>query len=66
MQDGVEVLHEQTGKSIIPSDVEKSTRRGPEPPPPGHHDAITDLAITHAGQNFLISSSRDGVVKVWK
>nr|XP_002121994.1 phosphoinositide 3-kinase regulatory subunit 4 [Ciona intestinalis] len=34
---------------------------------PSHHfDVITDLAILNVNQNFLVSTSRDGVVKIWK
>ena len=47
--------------------VEEPPRSGPEPPSPGHHDIITDLLMckTHK-QNFVASSSRDGVIKLWK
>lgn len=38
-----------------------------ETPPVGHHDIVTDIAACRiADHNLVFSSSRDGVVKVWK
>lgn len=31
-----------------------------------HRDVITDIALLRGGQNMLVSTSRDGVVKLWK
>ena len=31
-----------------------------------HHDVITDVALFHVNQTFLVSTARDGIVKVWK
>ena len=31
-----------------------------------HHDVITDVAMFHVNQTFLVSTARDGIVKVWK
>ncbi|XP_071440948.1 phosphoinositide 3-kinase regulatory subunit 4 [Hetaerina americana] len=41
-------------------------RPGPEQPPAGHHDWISDVALCQATQCFLLTGSRDGVIKVWK
>lgn len=64
--DGTEVFQEvycKSNKAIIQEDVPK---RGPDKPPTGHHDCITDLAIVTSPQHFLISAARDGAIKVWK
>lgn len=47
---------------------EQQPRSGPDQPPPGHNDVITDLLMCRSQkqQYFMASSSRDGVVKVWK
>ena len=31
-----------------------------------HHDVITDIALFHVNQTFLVSAARDGIVKIWK
>lgn len=41
-------------------------RAGPEPPSAGHRDVISDIALCKATQCFLVTASRDGVIKVWK
>ncbi|XP_065073829.1 phosphoinositide 3-kinase regulatory subunit 4 [Ochlerotatus camptorhynchus] len=42
-------------------------RSGPEMPAPGHHDVISDMLMCRTSkQTFVVSSSRDGVVKLWK
>lgn len=41
-------------------------RAGPEPPSPGHRDWISDVTLCKASQCFLLTGSRDGVIKVWK
>lgn len=45
---------------------EESPRPGPDQPQAGHHDGISDIAMCQASQCFLLSGSRDGVIKVWK
>lgn len=46
---------------------EELPRSGPELPASGHHDIITDLiACRTQKQMFFASSSRDGVIKLWK
>ena len=41
-------------------------RAGPESPPPGHQDAVTDITLIKATHWLTITSSRDGIIKVWK
>nr|XP_022913149.1 phosphoinositide 3-kinase regulatory subunit 4 isoform X1 [Onthophagus taurus] len=41
-------------------------RAGPEPPPMGHINSITDITICKASQCFMVTGSIDGVIKVWK
>ncbi len=72
--EGVEVLREL--KSVSRSSV--SSSHGPIPDNSesdsqiqSHVDYITSLAVIphkshHMSQNFLISSSHDGVIKLWK
>lgn len=64
MIDGTEVLYENYEKKR-PITGDERPVRGDEPPT-GHHDCITDIVVTKQPQNFLISCSKDGVVKVWK
>ncbi|XP_067007759.1 phosphoinositide 3-kinase regulatory subunit 4 [Anabrus simplex] len=45
---------------------EELPRPGPDQPQPGHHDWISAIAMCQATQCFLLSGSRDGVIKVWK
>lgn len=45
---------------------EEVPRAGPEPPAAGHRDCISDIVLCKATQCFLVTSSRDGVIKVWK
>jgi hypothetical protein len=47
--------------------VDENVRVGPPLPPPGHNDVITDLVLCKTQkQTFIASSSRDGVIKLWK
>ena len=32
----------------------------------GHNDVITDLSVCRLTQSYIITSSRDGVIKIWK
>lgn len=41
-------------------------RRGPVPPPTGHSDMVLDLAAVELPHRMLISSDRQGAIKVWK
>lgn len=47
--------------------VEEVPKPGPELPSVGHNDVITDLVLCRTQkQTFVASSSRDGVIKLWK
>lgn len=49
------------------SSQEDSPKTGPETPPVGHIDGITDLVLCkNQRQMFIASSGRDGVIKLWK
>lgn len=54
----------QSNQKVGPSD--DTPRRGPESLPVGHHDIITDIATFQSTQGFIVTASRDGIVKVWK
>ncbi|TYZ60520.1 hypothetical protein PybrP1_009298 [[Pythium] brassicae (nom. inval.)] len=41
-------------------------RRGLVPPSPAHTDCILDLALVDLNGPMLVSSGRDGLIKVWK
>ncbi|XP_062578229.1 phosphoinositide 3-kinase regulatory subunit 4-like [Saccostrea cucullata] len=62
--DGVEVIQEFYTKKQVTS--EDNPRRGPEAPPQGHRDIISDINLCQTSQCLVITGSRDGVVKVWK
>uniref|UniRef100_G3T4E6 non-specific serine/threonine protein kinase n=1 Tax=Loxodonta africana TaxID=9785 RepID=G3T4E6_LOXAF len=63
--EGTEVVQEiQNKQKVGPSD--DAPRRGPESLPVGHHDIITDVATFQTTQGFIVTASRDGIVKVWK
>nr|XP_046254483.1 phosphoinositide 3-kinase regulatory subunit 4 isoform X2 [Scatophagus argus] len=63
--EGTEVVQEIHSKQKS-GVAEDSPRRGPESLPVGHHDIITDIATFQTTQGFIVTSSRDGIVKVWK
>uniref|UniRef100_A0A8D0L204 Phosphoinositide 3-kinase regulatory subunit 4 n=1 Tax=Sphenodon punctatus TaxID=8508 RepID=A0A8D0L204_SPHPU len=63
--EGTEVVQEiQNKQKTGPTD--DTPRRGPESLPVGHHDIITDIATFQTTQGFIVTASRDGIVKVWK
>ncbi|XP_034259889.1 phosphoinositide 3-kinase regulatory subunit 4 isoform X2 [Pantherophis guttatus] len=63
--EGTEVVQEiQNKHKMGPTD--ETPRRGPESLPVGHHDIITDIATFQTTQGFIVTASRDGIVKVWK
>eukprot|EP00057_Strongylocentrotus_purpuratus_P020172 XP_011674646.1 PREDICTED: phosphoinositide 3-kinase regulatory subunit 4 [Strongylocentrotus purpuratus] len=72
--DGTEVIVETYGKqrggtgSAATSGSDESQRRSAEQVPVGHRDVITDMGVFQisSSSNALITSSRDGVVKIWK
>lgn len=56
-----------TTSSSSSSSDEQQPRSGPELPQPGHIDVIADMLVCRtAKQTFVASSSRDGVIKLWK
>ncbi|KAL0985321.1 hypothetical protein UPYG_G00155450 [Umbra pygmaea] len=63
--EGTEVVQEIHSKQKSGA-TEDAPRRGPESLPVGHHDIITDIATFQTTQGFIVTSSRDGIVKVWK
>ncbi|XP_069762900.1 phosphoinositide 3-kinase regulatory subunit 4 isoform X3 [Narcine bancroftii] len=63
--EGTEVVQEIHNKQKVGSS-EDVPRRGPESLPIGHHDIITDLAAFQTTQGFIVTASRDGIIKVWK
>ncbi|XP_063709747.1 phosphoinositide 3-kinase regulatory subunit 4 [Culicoides brevitarsis] len=65
--DGTRVIQELETKLSSTRKTEDSARSAPELPHPGHHDGITELLMCKTEkQVFVASSSRDGVVKLWK
>lgn len=63
--DGTEVIQEITNTPCMQA-TEDMPRRGPDAPPTGHNDSISDFTLCLTSQVFIISASRNGVVKVWK
>lgn len=66
--DGTCVIHESndTAHAKNAGRTDEIPRAGPEPPSPGHKDCICDIALCKASQCFMLTASRDGVIKVWK
>ncbi|KAJ3642279.1 hypothetical protein Zmor_025079 [Zophobas morio] len=64
--DGFPVIYENPVVEKNKESGEDAPRGGPEQPPAGHRDCITDIALCKASQCFMVSASRDGIVKVWK
>uniref|UniRef100_T1ISE1 non-specific serine/threonine protein kinase n=1 Tax=Strigamia maritima TaxID=126957 RepID=T1ISE1_STRMM len=62
--DGTEVICETYKRP--PEQSGSVEEKGPDMPPVGHNDCISDLAICQTSQVFIISAARNGVVKVWK
>ncbi|ELT97398.1 hypothetical protein CAPTEDRAFT_159025 [Capitella teleta] len=63
--EGTEVVQETYGKPRAPVN-EDLPRKGPDVPAHGHHDIITDINVCQTSQCFILTSARDGVIKVWK
>ncbi|KAL4221189.1 phosphoinositide-3-kinase [Mactra antiquata] len=62
--EGTEVIEETYSKK--PQISEDIPRRGPDAPLQGHNDIITDINFCQASQCLVLTSARNGVVKVWK
>lgn len=35
-------------------------------PPSGHADVISDITMVQGSQSYIVSASKDGVIKIWK
>lgn len=65
--DGTSVVYEEANGGRVNKDKgEETMRTGPDPPAAGHRDCISDVVLCKASQCFLVSASREGVIKVWK
>ncbi|XP_055384778.1 phosphoinositide 3-kinase regulatory subunit 4 [Condylostylus longicornis] len=70
--DGSRVIQEKIirlgNSELATRNSEEQPRCGPEMPTSSHNDGITDLLMckTEKHQNLIVSSSRDGVIKIWK
>jgi len=53
-------------ESVVPSHLPMREQRGIQSPPTSHHDAVLDLKSVGLPTKMMLSSSRDGVVKVWR
>ncbi|KAH8041952.1 hypothetical protein HPB51_019693 [Rhipicephalus microplus] len=65
--DGTKVIqevHSSRPRKDQPSS--EQPKRYPEQPPTGHNDCISDIGIVQTSQTFIVSASKNGVVKVWK
>lgn len=64
--DGTRVFQElYTSRSKKNSSMEEP-KRYPEQPAAGHNDCISDIGVIQTSQTFVVSASKNGVVKVWK
>ncbi|XP_074031829.1 vacuolar protein sorting 15 isoform X2 [Leptinotarsa decemlineata] len=63
--DGSLVTYEENGP-VRTDNGEEAPRSGPELPITGHRDCISDIIMCKASKCFLVTSSNDGVIKVWK
>lgn len=65
--DGTSVILERAESQHRPAPKsDEVPRAGPEAPPPGHRDWISEVTLCKASQCFLLTGSRDGVIKLWK
>lgn len=65
--DGTEVVVETNNKPrTAPNASDDMPRRGPDQPPPGHKDIISDVIVMNEPQRLVITSARDGTIKMWK
>ncbi len=69
--------HHYHQQQLAPSGLKTAAAAGSSPPlglnmtdyspPAGHADVVADLTLVQAStQTYLVSASKDGVVKVWK
>ncbi|KAH7959192.1 hypothetical protein HPB49_009161 [Dermacentor silvarum] len=65
--DGTKVIQEvYSSRPRKDQPSSEQPKRYPEQPPTGHNDCISDIGIVQTSQTFIISTSKNGVVKVWK
>ncbi|GLV37421.1 Vacuolar protein sorting 15 [Carabus blaptoides fortunei] len=68
--DGTSVVSERSelprDSSAADNSSDEIPRAGPEPSSRGHRDWISDVTLCKASQCFLLTGSRNGVIKVWK
>ncbi|CAH1134866.1 unnamed protein product [Ceutorhynchus assimilis] len=64
--DGTDVIYEEHSNMRPKDKAEEVPRAGPEPPAAGHRDCISDIILCKASQCFVVTASRDGVIKVSK
>lgn len=65
--DGTQVIQEVENKPSVTRKADEAPRSAPDMAHPGHHDGITELLMCKTEkQLFVASSSRDGVIKLWK
>ncbi|EQC25017.1 VPS15 protein kinase [Saprolegnia diclina VS20] len=63
-QDASSYFGDSTADGVAPNPALE--RRGPIPPSPAHNDCILDLKLVDVNGPMVVSSARDGVVKVWR
>ena len=71
MIEGVEVMKEITQSMMSSSGGPSSSESQPPPEVSSHQhshiDFVTDLSVVpYKNQQFIVSASRDGVLKLWK
>lgn len=59
---GSQVIQEQLRKNVS----EKSEYLMGSRAAAGHKDCVSELAILRTTRNFLVSTSTEGVLKIWK
>ncbi|KAH7956510.1 hypothetical protein HPB52_010151 [Rhipicephalus sanguineus] len=65
--DGTKVIQEvYSSRPRKDQPSSEQPKRYPEQPPTGHNDCISDIGIVQTSQTFIVSASKNGVVKVWK
>lgn len=73
--DGVQVIQEVPSHTATAGGTSQSKAKSSPPlgitmtdysPPAGHADVISDITMVQGSQSYVVSASKDGVVKVWK
>lgn len=58
--------HSRSSSSGLLSHTPALERRGPVAPVPNHKDCILDLKLIDVRMPMILSSGRDGVIKIWR